>query len=231
MNTSKTHQEQNTILAKTVNELKIELRRSKYEVHLLRNQLQSTLEQNIQMAEQRTNLFNLIEQFQFNLDQVFANNSFSYVALSTSIQQIAAQNPKRKINLTQSSDGLNQNINESVCTALSIANVHGKPHQSARHLDHDDLLNTAFLDDTVCGSDESVSIPVKSLNSKIDNRHGQKLMKMQSRIPVPYTRSNNYKQCIEKCLNITFDQPKCRRFTKRINYREPPINRKMRQSH
>lgn len=234
MDTSKTHQEQNTILAKTVNVLKIELRQSKQQVHSLRNQLQSSLEQNIQLAEQQANLFNSIEQFEMRLDQVFANNSFSYLAMSTSIQQITAQNPKRSELMRRSIDVLNHSVNESMCSVQSNATTYEKPsHQSAQHVnEHDDIFNTAFRhNDSDYASDESIQMPAKSsLNSKIDNRHGHNLSKMPSRIPVPDASLAKRRQSAGESLRSR-TYLRQRRSTKKIDYREQPINRKMRRSH
>lgn len=232
MDTSKSHKEQNTILAKTVNVLKIELRQSKQQVHSLRNQLQSSHERNIQLTQQHENLQNSIKQFEMRLDQVFANNSFSYLEMSTSIQQITARNSKRTELMRRSIDVLTHSVNESMFGVQSNASTCEQPHQNAQHIDeHEDIFNTAFRhDDYDFEFEESIPIPAKSLsNSKIDNS-GQHLMQMPSRIPVPYTSLAKRRQSAgESIRSRTYLRQ--RRSTKKIDYREQPINRKMRRSH
>lgn len=228
MDTNKTHQEQNTILAKTVNQLKIELRKSNYEVLSLRNQLQSSI-------EQQANLFDSIEQFETGLDQVFANNSFSYASLSMSIHKITAQNPKRYKHLARSINVSNESVNRSASSIQSTEIASEKPHQSAQYPGHDDILNTAFFDDSDSISDDS--LPMQSdesitTNSSMmmdkDVKEDRPLMKKPSRIPVPNARLKNQRRSVNDLFRSR-TVVRQKRSIKKIDYREQPINRKMRR--
>lgn len=95
MDMSKAYQEQNKTLARAVNHLKMELRKSKHEVISLRHQLQLSNEHNVQLSEQQTSLFESIGKFENHLDRVFVNNSLNYVVLSTDIERITSKNPRR----------------------------------------------------------------------------------------------------------------------------------------
>lgn len=234
---SKTHQEQNTVLAKAVNHLKMELRKSKHEVLTLRHQLQASREQNVQLANQQTNLFDTIGQFENNLDEVFANNSFAYILLSTSIKQITAKNPRRSgvssIDVSSTSTDIISPLN------IIQSNTVAKPHQSMHDDDKDDadILNTAFLDVSDHGLNESVSVSrcnnsLKTSSSIASSSH--KLIKKQSRLPVPTRRSVNLKRNFNDFQSNANESNQTTMLTRRkrkiINYREQPINRKMRQS-
>ena len=237
MNKSKTHQEQNTVLAKAVNHLKMELRKSKHEVLTLRHQLQVSREQNVQLANQQTNLFDTIGQFENNLDEVFANNSFAYVLLSTSIKQITAKNPRRSdasvIDVSSTSIDITSPLN------ISQSNTVGKPHQSMQDDDKDDadILNTAFLDVSDHGFSESVIVSQRnnSLAPSSNIANGsQKLIKKPSRLPVPTRRSVNLKRNFNDFQSNANESNQTLMLTRRkrkiVNYREQPINRKMRRS-
>ncbi|XP_055320547.1 uncharacterized protein LOC129577475 [Sitodiplosis mosellana] len=237
MNKSKTHQEQNTILAKAVNHLKMELRKSKHEVSSLRHQLQVSREQNVQMAVQQTTLFETIGQFENNLDEVFANNSFAYVLLSTSIKQITAKNPRRSnvsaIDVSTSTE-INSPMNGNQSTTVD------RPHQSTQDDDKDDadILNTAFLVDSEHVSDESIELQ-RNDGLSTEYQSGavgvdQKLIKKPSRLPVPLRRSVNFKRNVGDFQPSANDSNQTVMLTRRkrkiVDYREQPINRKMRRS-
>lgn len=231
MDKSKSHQEQNTILAKAVNRLKMELRKSKHEVLSLRHQLQFSREQNVQLTEQQTNLFKSIGQFENSLDEVFANNSFAYVLLSTSIKQITAKNQRCSYDSA---------IDVSSSTEISIpmnktqTNTGGQPHQSVLEDDkeNDDILNTAFLDDSDYVSIDNSILPQRNdglSNMPNTNAVGgsQKLIKKPSRLPIAVLRTVNFKRSANDTSQTVM---LTRRKRKIVDYREQPINRKMRRS-
>lgn len=246
MDKSKTHQEQNTVLAKAVNHLKMELRKSKHEVLSLRHQLQLSREQNVQLIEQQTNLFQSIGQFEANLDEVFANNSFAYVVLSTSIKKITGKDPRRSCD---SSIDVSNSIEISIPSNGTQLNTVDKPHQSIEDDDNndtDDILNTAFRVNSDCVPNELSAVMPSICNnsptsykpsirkSRSSDTGGiQNLIRKPSRLPVStLRRSVNFKRgyndvqpsCNDQTVIVT------RRKRKIVDYREQPINRKMRRS-
>lgn len=245
MDCNKTHQEQNTVLAKAVNHLKVELRKSKHEVLSLRHQLQSSREKNVQLAEQQADIFQSIGEFESRLDEVFANNSHGYALLSTSIEQISVRNPRRShsgaFNLSNTIDVNNRPTNN----IPSISNASGKSRQSfpqstttsaatatAPAKDDDDILNTAFLDDSAYGSDESnppqsnSNLLSRSSLSALDSK--SKLIKKPSRLPIPTLRAVNFKRATDNSIE-TIPNARQRRSVRIVDYREQPINRKLRR--
>lgn len=257
MDTSKDHQEQNKILAKVVNHLKMELRKSKHEVISLRHQLQLSRKQNAVLAEQQANLFESVGNFENHLDQVFANNSFNYVLLSTGIEQITSKNPSRSFNHsigTQNVSHPNEANNSMVRIQSNINARHsfpamGKPQQRSRHSTNTnqirnpvqsstqlrDILNTAFLADANGFIDDSMLPPQSNTcssnqPSKTDNID-QKCVK-PSRLPVASKFTRNLKRhasgSIDSQGNVTPSRRRCS--SKSINYQELHINRKMRRT-
>lgn len=237
MNKTKTHQEQNTVLAKAVNHLKMELRRSRHEVLTLRHQLQVSREQNVQLANQQTTLFDTIEQFENNLDEVFANNSFAYVLLSTSIKGITAKNPRRSDVCVNDASSTSTDITSPL--NISQSNTVGKPHQSMQDDDKDgaDILNTAFLDISDHGFSESVIVSKRNNSLATSSKiaiGSQILIEKPSRLPVPTRRSVNLKRNSNDSHSNANESNQTMMLTRRkrniVNYREQPINRKMRRT-
>lgn len=232
------------MLAKAVNHLKMELRKSKHEVLSLRNQLHSSHERNAELVDQQATLFNSVEQFENHLDKVFANNSFSYVLLSTSIEQITSKNPRRSsfkrsetINVSKKENrpscSSSSNISSSRSTQ-SIPTTSRKPHQSAPNDIDADILNTAFVDDST--DYEPNELPASQTDGAssvqaLDKKQNPNLMKKPSRpsrLPVRHSISFQPKpNPDDTSLNKTTVRAK--RPHKLIDYREQPINRKMRR--
>lgn len=238
------HREQNTALAKAVNHLKMQLRKSKHEVLSLRQKLQLSREQNVQLTEQQADLFQSVEDFENRLDEVFANNSYGYILLSTGIEKITVKNPRRSysgiFNLSTSTDenGPTNNI-------PSVSNIFGEPRQSFQQStaasvnddagnggdddDGEDVLNTAFLGDS--DHESNVSIPLqpnrRSLLSKSLSALGRnsKLIKKPSRLPISILRATNVVQGADTSLPSI----RQRRSIKVVDYREQPLNRKIRR--
>lgn len=257
MDKSKAHQEQNKTLARAVNHLKIELRKSKHEVISLRHQLQLSRENNDQLVEQQTNLFTSIERFENTLDHVFVNNSFNYVLLSTGIGRITSKNPRKSMNhsiaiendVNNATFCIQSNINtpsssgssnkpqkrsqHSSNAKLNMSNRSALPNQAqnSSHTECNDILNTAFLDNPNNVVDVSM-IPQSNICSLDKPLNVHRKCSKPSRLPISNRRSINLNR---HASGSTDDQPyttpsrrKCS--NKLIDYRELPINRKMRRS-
>lgn len=68
MNRLEAYQELNSHLAKTVNQLKCELKKTKDSMILLHRQLETVHEINIELTAQQSNLFKRLEQYEKLLD-------------------------------------------------------------------------------------------------------------------------------------------------------------------
>lgn len=234
MDWSKKHQEQNTLLAKAVNHYKMELRKSKHEVLSLRHQLQLSREENIQLAEKQADLFQSIEQFESRLSDVFSNNSFGYALLSTSFEQIRLRNPRQSIdsNTSMTTASL-ANSMELVSQRLSLSHTIGRPHASLHepasteasvHLE-DDVLNTTFIQSA---HDLTFEVSPPQSNKRMSSHSFSRntgLIKKPSRLPV----STNRRRSAEHSIATAICSRQRRSSAKVIDYREQPINRKMRR--
>lgn len=85
---SEDHREKNILLAKNLNEVKMDLRCKKQDIVLLQTQLRREQQRNSQLESDQVALVNRIDTLKKQLDDTFINNAVSYLNLSKQLDQM-----------------------------------------------------------------------------------------------------------------------------------------------
>lgn len=147
MNQLEEYRELNSHLAKTVNELKCELRKSNDQVISLHRQLQLVHE----TSAHWTVIFDCVDQFERHLDECFAQHAFDYIRLSQQINEITSMRPKKL------------SVNDSPLNATFDAN-------ETFAIDKADEGDSTFAVDSSCNDSQPKSAMVAELAADISSR-------------------------------------------------------------
>lgn len=204
------YQAQNSILAKAINHLKCELRKSKDEIISLNRQLQVEREKSIVLETEQSELFNCLESFDGLLNGQFQRSAEGYSKLSSKISDILSKNPKNRsnglncafdMNFALDATNLSQIGEISTISEVDMGNEQLAPSTSKKDLDSMVLFDSDYVsDESMCQEvDDTIKLPE---------------CKMES------TSADNLNECLSS---------RGRR-VKRIHYRELPLSRKLRRN-
>lgn len=189
----KKYQVQNNILAKTINNLKCELRKSKEEIISLNRQLQVEREKAIVLETEQSDLFNCLDNFDAFLDEKFQQNADGFGQLSSKMSDIRSKNPKNRTNglncafdLNRTFDATDQSKFDEVPTISEPNKVAVMCIEQLESTTSKEDLNSTVLFDSDYVSDESMcqevietiklpecaakSISVENLNESLSSR-------------------------------------------------------------
>lgn len=207
----KKYQAQNNILAKTMNNLKCELKNSKDEIILLNRQLQTERERSIILETEQSELFNCLDKFDALLDAKFQQSTESYGQLSTIISGIKSKNPKNRTNDLNCAIALDCTFNATNLSAIGEVSPKSESNDVAdmtsEHITPKSDLNLTILFDSDYISDESICREVVET----------------IKLPENIAKSTSVDDSDESSSSRG-------RRVKRRDYREVPINRKLRRS-
>lgn len=134
MENNEDHRLKNIVLAKHLNEKKIELRERKKNIHSLETQVRSQKLKNSKLEYSQLTVLDGINRFKRQLDETFIQNTIGYISLSEQIEQLqsqTAQNP----NQSGSIGGFNSSFD------ASKSSFHSKVTFSNYSLNSSGLLN------------------------------------------------------------------------------------------
>lgn len=200
------YQQLNCDLAKHVNILKCELRDSKNHIATLQHELQMVNYQNAELVKQQTDFLLSARKFEDILDEKLLQNSYNYVHLSDGISKITNSLRQNSAHNSMSSTRNITSHESSMSQELDLLNETFAIESD----DEKENLNTTFSMDSGYSSDETISIPKSPAKSIAPKK--------------PLKRCNRLNN--EKMTTVLKRGLRC---VKKIDYREIPINRKMRQ--
>lgn len=202
------YQAQNSILAKAINHLKCELRKSKDEIISLNRQFQVEREKSIVLETIQSELFNCLESFDEFLNEQFQRSAEGFSQLSSKISDILSKNPKNRPNdlncafdLKYTFDATNpsQIVEISTISEADMDNEQLAPSTSKKDLNSTVLFDSDYVsDESMCPEADDIKLPECTADStsadNLNERHSSR-----------------------------------GRRVKRIHYRESPISRKLRR--
>lgn len=169
------HRDNNIILAKNLNQAKVDLREKKRNIASLKVALHAEREKCVQQSYNELQLLQNIDVFKKQLDQTFIHNTIGYMRLSTQIEQIREQaikcagashplvdqnavsyhsSVKIESNALMAKAPLNDITNRSIDSSIGTMDLSGISHNSTflfESTGNDASLNTTF----VCTDDEN----------------------------------------------------------------------------
>lgn len=213
----KKYQAQNNNLAKTINKLKCELRKSKDEIISLYRQLQVEREKSIVLETEQSELFDCLENVDAILDETFQQSVQGYSQISSIIAKIQSKNPKNQTDDFNCAFDLNCTFDATNRSQIDEVSITSETNKVAdmhnEHLEPDTLkedlrkdLNSTVLFDSDYVSDESMCQEV-----------GETI-----KLPESTAKSDSVD-------NLNESHSSRGRRVKRIDYREASISRKLRR--
>lgn len=213
----KKYQTQNNILAKAINNIKYELRKSKDEIISLNRQLQDEREKSIGLETEQSEIFDCVDKVEELLDKTFRQHADGYSELSSKISEIKSKNPKNRTNDLNCAFDLNHTFDASdpseideLSTTFQANKVTDVRNEQFESNSSKDNLNSTILFDSDYVSDESMCQECRVIVETIT-------------LPESITKST----AMDNLNEILSSRG---RPVKRIDYCEGSISRKIRRS-
>lgn len=86
------HREKNILLAKNLNDVKMDLRTKKKDLMALKNQLRQEKQRNSMLQSEQMSLVNRIDHLKKQLDETFLKSTFGYIQLSQQLDEMQGEN-------------------------------------------------------------------------------------------------------------------------------------------
>lgn len=228
------HRENNIILAKNLNQAKIDLREKKHDIAALETELQSKQQKLAQSYSNDALVMNKINIFKQQLDEAFIQNTKNYMHLSLQIEQIQKEVSKNSkinyANVPTSSIQLNPQAFHSIVQFASNETSSTAPLNDITNEIRETELNTTFSFEST--GDESVfnTTFLCNENDENSNQAANITVRRKKKSYMREINSTTIRTSLEKMKNAMSIVSSRGRTVKKIDYTELSVGDQYKRS-